>query len=94
VDNHAYPINDGLCVYANANAQVLVVGTIDPDCRCAARFASSMLSVWQVIEVDRKQVRIRYLGGSRFEVIDEGSAWTLDSNRDNGDYCEPGKPTS
>jgi hypothetical protein len=85
-DISAYPVGDNLCAYARDS--VLIVGEIDSHCRCAARAATSLTGLWTRIKVGDQTVIIRGLGGNKFEILDEGRSWSLDSKKNNGDYCE------
>lgn len=88
----AYEIGVDLCAFARSGWAA--VGIVDSNCRCEMRGATTS-TVFSRFRVNNQDIMIRSLGGSLFEIIDDGKPARLDSSGpDRGSACKAGEPIS
>jgi hypothetical protein len=60
-----------------------------PATAAARQWVATNSTFFTVLKVGDQRIGIRSLGGALFEVLNAGKNWSLDSTKDNGDFCAP-----
>jgi hypothetical protein len=87
-----WPIGNALAVgnlCVNAHDSIVFVGTISKDCVCIPPFVTTTATDWTELKVRGQTIKVRSLGGSKFEVLGVEQSGSWDSKKTNDCYCQP-----